>query len=163
MPEPVIIQKRPPKSPAAAGILAALLPGAGSLYNGLYTKGILFIVVFAGLISMQDRGGQPFFGLLIAGFYFFQIIDSVNNARAINRAAAGELTPEGTPVPSPAIDIPSPSGSIFWGSVLMALGAIFLLGNFDILDYDRLWDFWPIIVIVIGIKMIADYFSKKNA
>ena len=40
---------------------------------------------------------------------------------------------------------------------------IFLLGNFDIIDFDRLWDFWPVIVIVIGIKMIADYFSKKNA
>ncbi len=163
MPETVIIQKRPPKSAAAAGILSALLPGIGTLYNGLYTKGILYILVFAGLVSMQDRGGQPFFALLMAGFYFFQIIDSVNNAKAINKAAAGEPTPEGAPVPAPAIDIPSPAGSIFWGAVLMALGVIFLLGNFNVIDYDRLWDFWPVIVIVIGIKMIADYFSKKNA
>jgi hypothetical protein len=163
MPEPVIIQKRPPKSPAAAGLLSAFLPGAGTLYNGLYTKGILYILIFAGLISMQDRGGQPFFGLLLAGFYFFQIIDSVNNAKAINKAAAGEWTADGAPVPAPAIDIPSPSSSIFWGILLMALGAVFLLGNFDIINFDRLWDFWPVIVIVIGIKMIADYFSKKNA
>ncbi|MBN1938295.1 MAG: hypothetical protein JW843_01820 [Candidatus Aminicenantes bacterium] len=162
MTEPVIIQKRPPKSPAVAGILSAFLPGIGSLYNGLYTKGILFILIFAGLVTMQDRGGQPFFGLLLAGFYFFQIIDSVNNAKAINKAAAGELTPEGAPIPAPSIDIPTPAGSIFWGAVLMILGLVFLLGNFNVIDYDRLWDFWPVIVIVIGIKMIADYFSKKN-
>ena len=163
MTEPVIIQKRPPKSPVVAGIFSAFLPGTGSLYNGLYTKGILYILIFAGLISMQDRGGQPFFGLLMAGFYFFQIIDSVNTAKAINKASSGEISGEGGPVPAPAIDIPSPAGSVFWGALLMALGVVFLLGNFNVIDFDRLWDFWPIIVIVIGIKMIADYFSKKNA
>ena len=161
MVDQIIIQKRPPKSPAAAGILSGFFPGTGALYNGQYTKGILFILVFAGLISMQDRGGQPFFGLLLAGLYFFQIIDSVNSAKAINRAALGESAADGLEV-SPLIETASPSGSIFWGTVLMALGGIFLLGNFNIIDFDRLWDFWPVIVIVIGLKMIADYFSRKN-
>ncbi len=46
---------------------------------------------------------------------------------------------------------------------MIALGGIFLLGNFDVIDFDRLWDFWPVIVIVIGVKMISDYFSRKNA
>jgi TM2 domain-containing membrane protein YozV len=148
MTDPNLVPKRPTKSAVAAGILSGFFPGVGALYNGQYSKGILYMLILAGLISMQDHGGQPFFGLLLAGFYVFQIIDSVNSARAINRIAAGD---------------PSPGNSIFWGGLLMALGAIFLLGNFDVIDYDRLWDFWPVIVIVIGIKMIADYFSKKNA
>jgi hypothetical protein len=161
MVDQIIIQKRPPKSPAAAGILSGFFPGTGALYNGQYTKGILFILVFAGLISMQGHGGQPFFGLLLAGLYFFQIIDSINSAKAINRAALGEPAAGGAE--APLIDLPTPSGSIFWGIVLMALGGVFLLGNFNIIDFDRLWDFWPVIVIVIGLKMIADYFSRKNA
>jgi hypothetical protein len=161
MVDPIIIQKRPPKSPAAAGILSGIFPGTGALYNGQISKGILLIVVFAGIISMQDRGPQPFFALLLAGFYIFQIIESVNSAKAVNRAALGE-TPGGA-AEAPLLNIPSPSGSVFWGAVLMGLGVIFLLANFNLIDFDRLWDFWPVIVIVIGLKMIADYFSKKNS
>jgi len=164
MTEPNTVPKRPTKSPAAAGILSGFFPGVGMLYNAQYSKGILYILIFAGLVTLQDHGGQPFFGLLLAGFYFFQIIDSVNTAKAINRIAAGEPVPEGvTPIPAPLVPASSPANSIFWGALLAALGVIFLLGNFDVIDYDRLWDFWPVIVIVIGVKMIADYFSKKNA
>jgi hypothetical protein len=164
MTEPNVVSKRTTKSPAAAGILAGFFPGVGALYNAQYSKGILYMVILAGLITLQDHGGQPFFGLLLAGFYVFQIIDSVNSAKAINRIAAGEPVPEGmAAVPAPVGILPTPGNSIFWGALLAALGVIFLLGNFDVIDYDRLWDFWPVIVIVIGIKMIADYFSKKNA
>ncbi|MHB8054103.1 MAG: LiaI-LiaF-like domain-containing protein [Candidatus Aminicenantales bacterium] len=163
MTDPNLVPKRPTKSPVAAGILSGFFPGVGALYNGQYSKGILYMVVLAGLITLQDHGGQPFFGLLLAGFYVFQIIESINSAKAINRVAAGESVPEGTAIPAPLAVVPSPGNSIFWGALLMALGGIFLLGNFDVIDYDRLWDFWPVIVIIIGIKMIADYFSKKNA
>jgi len=163
MADPIPTEKRPSKSPAVAGILSVVLPGAGALYNGLYTKGILYILIFAGLITMQDRGGQPFFALILAAFYFFQIIDSVNNAKAVNKTAAGGAAASEEPVPAPAPLSPSPSGSIFWGVLMIALGGIFLLGNFDVIDFDRLWDFWPVIVIVIGVKMISDYFSRKNA
>jgi hypothetical protein len=159
-----VVPKHPTKSPVAAGILSGFFPGTGALYNAQYSKGILYMMIFAGLISMQDHGGQPFFALLLAGFYIFQIIDSVNSAKAINRVASGEAVPEGAAAESaPLAIVPSPGNSIFWGALLMALGVIFLLGNFDVINYDRLWDFWPVIVIVIGIKMIADYFSKKNA
>lgn len=163
MTEPNAVLKHPAKSPAAAGILSGFIPGAGAFYNAQYSKGILYMVILAGLITMQDHGGQPFLALLLAGFYVFQIIDSVNTAKAINRAADGVPSPEeaaGEPVPLNVV--PSPSNSIFWGALLAGLGVIFLLGNFEVIDYDRLWDFCPVIVIVIGIKMIADYFSKKN-
>jgi hypothetical protein len=162
MVDQIIIQKRPPKSPAAAGILSGFFPGTGSFYNGQYSKGIIFILIFAGIISMLDRGGHPFFGILMAGFYIFQIIDSVNSARAINRAALGDPGASGAGETLPTINLPTPSGSVFWGAILMALGGIFLLANFNLLDFDRLWDFWPVIVIVIGLKLIADYFSKRN-
>ena len=44
----------------------------------------------------------------------------------------------------------------------MALGVVFLLGNFDIIDYDRIFDFWPVIIIVIGLKMIVDYLRQEK-
>jgi hypothetical protein len=166
MTDRIVIQNRPPKSGAAAGILSAIFPGIGQIYNGQYVKGILFLAIFTGLITMQGHAGQPFQALMLAGFYIFQIIEAVQSAKEINRLALAEngglAAGAAAPLPlSPAA--PAKSGSVFWGIVLMALGGIFLLGNFEIIDYDRIFDFWPVIVIVIGLKMIADYFTKKSA
>jgi TM2 domain-containing membrane protein YozV len=163
MTDQIIIQKRPPKSPAAAGILSGIFPGAGQLYNGEPTKALLFFIIFAGTISMMPHGPHPFLPLVFAGFYFYQIIEAVQTAKAINQKALlqGEPAPAMTP-PAEADASPARSGSVFWGIVLMALGAIFLLSNFEIIDYERIFDFWPVIVIIIGLKMIADYFLKKK-
>jgi TM2 domain-containing membrane protein YozV len=163
--ETTIIQRKPPKSPAAAGILSGILPGAGQLYNGEPTKALLFFIVFAGLITIMPHGPQPFIPLIFAGFWFYQIIEAVQTAKAINLRAAGEtgLPAAATAAADPAATVSVPSGSVFWGAVLMVVGAVLLLGNFDILDYDRIFDFWPVIVIAIGVKMIVDYLRKKNA
>ena len=160
MTDRIVIQKRPPKSGAAAGILSAIFPGIGQIYNGQYIKGALFLAIFTGLISMQPHAGQPFQALMLTGFYIFQIIEAVQSAKEINRLALGENGVSLPPALSPAA--PVRPGSVFWGIVLMALGGIFLLGNFEIIDYDRIFDFWPVIVIVIGLKMITDYFTKKS-
>jgi hypothetical protein len=162
MTDRIIVQKRPPKSGAAAGILSGFFPGIGQIYNGQYGKGVLFLVIFIGLITMQPHAGQPFQALLLAGFYIFQIIEAVQAAKEINQAALAAEAPEAAAAPA-APAAPPKSGSIFWGAVLMAVGTVFLLGNFEIIDYDQIFTYWPAVVIVIGIKMIADYFTKKSA
>jgi hypothetical protein len=167
MTDKIIIEKRPPKSPVAAGILSGFFPGSGALYNGQIEKAILYIIIFAGLITVQARsmGPQPFAALLLGFFYIFQIIDAVNGAKEINRRALlenGEAKAATAAKPAGPAALPA-TGSVFWGLVLMALGGIFLLANFELIDIDRIFDFWPVLVIVIGLKMIADYFSRKNA
>jgi len=163
MTEKIIIQKRPPKSPALAGIFSGFIPGTGALYNGQYLKGILFIIIFAGLVTVQEHGGgQPFKGLLLAGFYFFQLIEAVQTAKDINRQALVANGAEKETTIEKELAKLGPSGSVFWGIVLIVLGGIFLLGNFDIINYDRIWDFWPLAVIIVGLKLIVDYFAKKN-
>jgi ABC-type polysaccharide/polyol phosphate export permease len=161
MDEKIVIQQKPAKSPAAAAILSVIFPGAGALYNGLITKGVLYILIFAGLISIQDGpGGQPFKALMLAGFYIFQIIESINNAKAINLAAAGQKPEE----LAKADFLPQvvPSGSVFWGIVLMAIGALAILANFDVIRWETLWDFWPVAVIVVGLKLVFDAVARKN-
>jgi hypothetical protein len=161
MDEKVVIQQRPTKSPAVAAILSVIFPGAGALYNGLIAKGVLYILIFAGLISIQDGpGGQPFKALILAGFYIFQIIESVNNAKALNLAAAGQKPEEAAKVDFVSQVIPS--GSVFWGVVLIAIGALAILANFDIITWETLWDFWPVAVIVIGLKLVFDSIVKAK-
>jgi len=161
MEEKVVVQK-PPKSPALAGIISFFFPfGIGAFYNGEMVKGFVYLIIFAGLVTMQPHGGaQPFAGLILAGFYFFQIIDSVGTAKRINRQArqGEEVKEQDEELVTQAVK----SGSVFWGALLIVLGAILLLGNFEVISYKRIFDFWPLVVIVIGIKLVVDYFSKNK-
>ncbi len=155
-----VVYTKPPKSPALAGILAFFFPGTGALYNREYMKGILYMLIFAGLVTLNAQGeaGQPFKGLVLAGFYIFQIIDAIQVAKNINvKAQTGEAVPAGED-----FSLSIKSGSIFWGAVLIILGAVFLLANFDVISYERMWRFWPLVVIGIGGKFIYDFYRKNK-
>ncbi|MGC8746706.1 MAG: LiaI-LiaF-like domain-containing protein, partial [Candidatus Saccharicenans sp.] len=124
MEDKIKIEKKPSKSPALAGILSAIFPGTGALYNGNHLKGILLIIIFAGLVSIQGRGGQPFVGLLLAGFYFFQIFEAINEAKKISTEA--ETNSENKITVKAEVQVSRPSGSISWGIILILLGGLFL-------------------------------------
>lgn len=162
MEEKIKIEKKPAKSPVLAGIFSAIFPGTGAIYNGNYLKGILFIIIFAGLVSIQGRGGQPFVAILMAGFYFFQIIDAVNEANKISAISqAGTNTKTSTSLEVEA-EISQPAGSISWGIILILLGGLFLLANFEVINYDDLIRYWPLILVGLGLKLLADYYSGKK-
>ena len=86
-----------PPQPPMSGVpnpgLAALLgfiPGVGAFYNGQYAKGIVHLVVFAILTTLADRSG--IFGMFVAGWIFYQVIEAHHTARARR---------DGTPLPNP--------------------------------------------------------------
>lgn len=117
-------------------------------------------MVFAGLVTVQSHGdAQPFMGILLGGFYIYQIIDSIYTSNNINRR-----TLTGEDVEEVKEELPEfvRTGSVFWGIVLLALGGILLLANFDVISYDTVFDFWPLVIIVVGVKLVADYVTKKN-
>ncbi len=163
MEEKIIIQKKPPKSPGLAGVIAGLFPGFGALYNGQYLKWIIFFLMFAGFVTMQQYGElQPFLGLTLAAFYIYQIVDAVKTSKEINRLALLKEKEEKAPKIE---EIPQTfkAGSIFWGAFLIILGAIFLLANFEVIAYETLFDFWPLAIIAVGLKLVADFILKKRA
>jgi hypothetical protein len=45
--------------------------------------------------------------------------------------------------------------SMVWGVILMTTGLAFLLDRFGFLDLDSLWDYWPLLFVVIGIGRMA--------
>jgi TM2 domain-containing membrane protein YozV len=168
MEEKVIVQEKivlpkPRKSPVLAFLLSFFFPfGVGPFYNGEVIKGFIYLIIFAGLVTMQQHGdAQPFAGIVLGAFYIFQIIDSVNTANKINRRAllGGGVEEEEEAVLTPEAVT---AGSVFWGVLLIVLGGILLLGNFDVISYATILDFWPVVVIVIGARLIFDYVSKKD-
>lgn len=40
--------------------------------------------------------------------------------------------------------------SLIWGIILIVLGGIFLLEQFNIDVWDEIWRFWPVILIIWG-------------
>jgi hypothetical protein len=82
----------PPPGEPNPGLAALLgfIPGVGAMYNGQYAKGIVHLVVFAILVSLANENG--IFGLFIAGWVFYQVIEAHHTARARR---------DGTPLPNP--------------------------------------------------------------
>jgi ABC-type polysaccharide/polyol phosphate export permease len=160
MEEKIVVPQRLPKSPGLAGFLGLFPFGAGAFYNGQRAKALLYLVVFAGLINAMDRHGSgAFVPLLFTGFIFFQFFDNIQSARAINEAAARNQEAAAVPL---AEDVVS-SGSIFWGALLIVVGLVLILANFEIISYAKLADLWPIAVIVIGLKLVAESIAKSKS
>ncbi len=48
-------------------------------------------------------------------------------------------------------------GGVFWGSLLMLIGGLLLLGNLGVMDvnFANLWQLWPVLVIGAGASLLA--------
>ncbi len=76
-------------NPGLAALLG-LIPGVGAVYNGQYAKGVVHLIVFVILVSLSNENG--IFGLFIAGWVCYQVIEAHQTARARR---------DGTPLPNP--------------------------------------------------------------
>jgi len=141
-------------SPALAFVLG-MIPGVGAVYNGQYAKGLVHVVILGLAISLVSSGTvsgfEPLFGLMISCFWFYMAFEAYHTAK---KRRAGEPVDEFSSVfPRPASRGPAsrvPVAPI----VLIALGALFLLSNLEIIDMHKLLRYWPALLIVMGIYMI---------
>ena len=142
------------KNPSLAAFLA-IFPGMGAIYNGNILKGVTYMLIFAVLIVLTSNAHDPdavVFGLMIAGFYIFQIIDSYNDAGRINQnTSPGEEPARGKE------DL-----SLFSAIVVLVMGIIFQLANFDLLTYRQVTRLWPLALIAFGIKIVFNYFKREE-
>ena len=151
-------------NPTIAGWLG-LIPGVGAMYNGQFLKAFVHVVIFGGLIALSEHAGaaSDFFGWITAGFYFYMVIDAYKTAKArqlgkpapdllgLDRALGIQESQE-TPVSaegdvSASVNSGVPRGAV----VLIALGVIFLMGNFGVFRLFHLEKFWPLLLIGLGL------------
>ncbi len=141
-------------SPVVAFILG-FFPGLGAVYNGEYNKALIHIVVFAAMIVglNSDIGDGPTvaLALLLAGFVFYMAFDSMRTAKA-------KLTGETPADPLESWSKNRPVGPI----ILIALGALFLLNNFEWFSFGRVLRFWPLILIGVGLMMFRNRLSGRS-
>lgn len=150
-------------NPAVAGILAGFFPfGVGAVYCSQYAKGLAHLLIFALLIFGADHAGNwdAVFGIGIAFFYVYQIIDAVRTAKAIQM---------GQPAPDPfGLAQTFGAGQKFEASkvptgavVLIALGVLFLLHTMGFweLGFDR---YWPLLIVFLGGWMFYRQWERSN-
>jgi hypothetical protein len=164
-------------NPTLAAFLG-IIPGVGAFYNGQYQKGVIHVLMFPGLIMLANINDG--FGVLFPFYFLYMMWDAYMTAKSritgekvpdplgINNlfgldAPATPATPSPTAsatapasgsanpaAPTPAAQRPvgamgnAPIGAF----VLIGLGVLFLLGD---INRHFVHDFWPVILIVIGV------------
>jgi hypothetical protein len=152
---PVQAARTPSSGAPVVAFILGFFPGLGAVYNGEYNKALIHIVVFAAMIVglSSDIGDGPTvaLALLLAGFVFYMAFDSMRTAKA-------KLTGEVPADPLESWSKNRPVGPI----ILIVLGALFLLNNFEWFSFGRVLRFWPLILIGAGLMMFRNRLSGRS-
>jgi hypothetical protein len=123
-------------------------------------KGVAYMGIFAFFIYLLDAPGVStfeaiFLSLALTGFYFYTIIESYNKAKALSNG--NDLTTQ-----TETEEITKSSGEItdpLISATIVLFGILFLLINFDIINWNSIRNYWPIILIILGGKLVYNYFK----
>ncbi|MCP4218874.1 MAG: hypothetical protein GY765_29850 [bacterium] len=151
------------KNPAGAALLSCLCPGVGFFYLGNFIKGITYMLLIAGTIvllveraSIADVIPIEMVGisLMLGGIYFYQIFDSFNEAKrmgevAIRRPDITKRAPQELPY--------------ILGVIALVSGILLQLATLEILSFGAIFNWWPVVLVGLGIKYILMYTSNKES
>jgi len=147
-------------SPPLAFFLG-LIPGVGAIYNAQYAKGLVHAVIWGVLMSIANsraaNGLEPVFVILIIAWWFYMAMEAYHTAR---KRQAGEAVDEY----SSLIDFRSHSGQApVAGIALIVLGVILLLHTLDLLNFEYIARYWPVLLIVGGVYLLWSRFFGQPA
>jgi hypothetical protein len=142
----VAVGQAPPgaKSPSGrAGTAAALgvIPGLGAVYNGDYWKSLIHVLVFASIIALIPHA-PVIFSLVLAAWVFYMPVEAYQTAKA--KAARGDVSSETARRQRETL------GPV----LLIMIGSLALLDELNLIDIDRVLDFWPLGLIALGVWML---------
>jgi len=143
-------------SPGLAFILG-FIPGVGAIYNGQYLKGLIHALIFGLLVTLisnsDHTGAQPLLGILMAAFIFYMPFEAYHTAK---RRQSGQVIDEWSSI----LPRHRHAGHVPLGPILLILiGVIYLLNSLELIDFQAISRFWPVILIVVGAYMLYNRFS----
>ncbi len=141
------------KSPVLAALLS-MMPGLGQVYVGYYPQGFMYIIIVAmniTFLSLGVGGMAPLFGVFLAFFWIYNMIDASRRANHYNRAIdglTGEILPDD-------FEVPGLQGSLPIGVVLVVAGTLLFLNRKFGLSMNWLEDWWPLGLVIAGVWLIV--------
>jgi hypothetical protein len=137
-------------------LFLGMIPGVGAIYNGQYAKGLVHAIVWGMLMSIANsnaaRGMEPIFVMLVMAWWAYMIFEAYHTAR---KRRAGEFVDEYSSI----LNLRGNKGQVpIAGIALILLGVLLLLHTLDVLDFERVARFWPVLLIVGGLYLLLNRF-----
>jgi len=149
------------KSPVLALVLS-LMPGLGQIYVGYYQQGFTNAIIIASIIALLSsnllRGAEPLFGIFIAFYWMFNIVDAWRRATFYNNALAG-IGPATLP---DDFAVTTGRGTLAGGVALIIVGGIALSNTLFHLPLYWLEQWWPLALVAGGAWLIYPTFKGKS-
>jgi TM2 domain-containing membrane protein YozV len=153
---PIQTGAAPASQPAGIGpspVLAfflGFLPGLGAFYNEQYGKGIIHLAIFLFLFITGVDGGvgggaEAALWICLSALWVYMPVDAYRTAKA---KLAGQVLQD----PLESFSKGRPVGPI----LIIGIGVLLLLHNFDWFPLWRIEQFWPVILIVVGLVMFRN-------
>jgi hypothetical protein len=156
-PAPVPPAPAPPAAPfrrsPGLALVLSFFPGLGHLYLGLYQRAFAIFLCFAVAIWLSEHSHL---GILVAFVWFFAVIDAYRQAQMINLG----MTPE--PVMGVAKAKTPGRGALGFGVFLLVIGVLLLYNQFYPIDFTFLEDWWPLLLVLAGLYLVAAHFREKQ-
>ncbi|MCB1033155.1 MAG: hypothetical protein KDD47_04900 [Acidobacteria bacterium] len=156
------LPNRPPPAPAmrkspGLAVVLSMFPGLGHVYCGLYSRALMFFAAFVGSIQMIGSAGAPMFGLALAFFWLFGVVDAYRQATLMNLGYATDLGIARAPqAGKPGQEI------LITGVVLFSLGLLELLSRLRIWDWELLVDHAYLLLMVVGAWLVATVLLRRR-
>jgi Domain of unknown function (DUF5668)/B-box zinc finger len=141
---------------AALAFLLGFLPGLGAFYNEQYGKGVIHLAIFlflfiTGVDGALSGGAEAALWICLSALWIYMPIDAYRTAKA---KLAGEVLDD----PLETFSKGRPVGPI----LIIAIGILLLLHNFDWFPFWRIQQFWPVILIAIGVVMFRNRLGGRS-
>ena len=146
-------------SPGLA-LFLGLIPGVGAIYNGQYAKGMVHAIIWGVLMSIADsraaHGLEPVFVMSVIAWMAYMAFEAYHTAR---KRRIGEPVDEY----SSLVNLSGRSDQIPVAALLLIiLGILLLLHTLDLLDFDRVVRFWPVLLIAAGVYLLYGRFTGRD-
>jgi hypothetical protein len=146
-------------SPGLA-LFLGMIPGVGAIYNGQYAKGMVHAIIWGVLMSIANseaaHGMEPVFVMTVVAWMAYMAFEAYHTAR---KRRMGEAVDEY----SSLVSLSGRSDQIPVAAVvLIILGILLLLHTLDLLNFDRVVRFWPVLLIAAGVYLLYGRFTGRE-
>ena len=150
----------PDVSPGLA-LFLGMIPGVGAIYNGQYAKGMVHAIIWGMLMSIADsraaHGLEPVFVMTGGG------LDGLHGVRGLSHGAQAPHGRTGGRILQPAEPERRAATRFRWPAIaLIILGILLLLHTLDLLDFEYVARFWPVLLIAAGAYLLYGRFTGRG-
>ena len=159
----------PPFAPSAVvrsdvhpGLAFALgwIPGVGAIYNGQYAKGLIHAVIWGVLMSIASsnaaHGMEPIFVMSVIAWMAYMAFEAYHTAR---KRRLGEPVDEYSSI----FNLRGRHNIPVVAIGLIVMGILLLLHTLNLLDFEYVARYWPVLLIAAGVYLLFGRMSAREA